>query len=96
MVKPHTKSRMQRLKPKLKVSRDLSTLIRSINHKLLCKFLMAGIALGYAFLGYYYYKQYLSEYYFISATITVVLSVPALLLLKKSHLVMKEDCRGEA
>lgn len=49
--------------------------------KLLYRFLLISIALGYAILLYYNYKGYLTLLYFVLATITMLISIPTLILL---------------
>jgi hypothetical protein len=45
---------------------------------------MIGIVSGYIFLSYYYYKSYLSNNLFVLATIVVILSISALVILYRS------------
>ena len=52
--------------------------------KFLHVLIMIGIVSGYIFLSYFYYKSYLSNNQFVSATIVVILSIPALVILYRS------------
>ncbi len=52
--------------------------------KFLHVLIMIGIVSGYIFLSYYYYKGYLSNNQFVLATIVVILSIPALVILYRS------------
>jgi len=52
--------------------------------KFLHVLIMIGIVSGYIFLSYYYYKGYLSNNLFVSATIVVILSISALVILYRS------------
>ncbi len=60
---------------------------KSLHHlfsKSLHVLITIGIVSGYIFLSYYYYKGYLSLNQFVSATVVVILSIPALFILYRS------------
>jgi len=54
-------------------------------NNLLHKMLIVGIALGYFYISYYYYKRYLSLNQFVTVTATVLLIVPALLFIRRPY-----------
>ena len=59
----------------------MGNLLGKGSSKLLYRFLLLSITLGYAILWYYNYRGYLSLNLFVSATLTVLMSIPALLFL---------------
>jgi hypothetical protein len=62
----------------------MSVLLGKGLNKLLHKFLLLSVMLGYALVGYYNYKGYLTLNQFVSATLMALMSISTLLLLSRS------------